>query len=65
MSMHIRFGNYGPGEGALVELGEGTVDVRFDGEQDEHPVDRMLTPSEARELAAALNHYALEAELKR
>lgn len=51
--------------GIVVELDDESryVFVRIEGEVDtEQPIDRYMTPTEARELAAMLRHYANEAE---
>ncbi|HEX2578633.1 MAG TPA: hypothetical protein VHK88_19980 [Aquihabitans sp.] len=52
----------------IVEDVDGEVSLTLDAEQpgdrpqDDQPVDRTLRPHEARALAAALWHYAAEAE---
>lgn len=54
--------------GLVVELDDESryVSVRIEPEGDtEEPIDRYMTPTEARELAAMLNHYANEAERPR
>jgi hypothetical protein len=54
--------------GLVVELDDEAryVSLRIEGEGDtEQPIDRYLTPNEARELAAMLRHYATEAERAR
>jgi hypothetical protein len=54
--------------GITVELDDESryVSMRIEGEGDtEQPIDRYMTPVEARELAAMLRHYANEAERPR
>lgn len=55
---------YTPDKGGLVvEEQEGDVRLAFEPEDDNEPgADRVLSPAEARTLAAALRHYAKEVE---
>jgi hypothetical protein len=55
------------GEGITVEPAdsEPSVDLRIHGEIDgDNGLWRTLTPAEARELAAILQHHALEVEFR-
>ena len=59
-------GPYGHRACVRVELVDGRegVEVTFDAEVDgDQAISRVLTPAEARALAASLTHYAFEAEL--
>lgn len=51
--------------GGSVGLDDGGVLLALDNDSGELPSCRYLTPSEARALAVALNHFANEAEAGR
>ena len=58
MALNLRLSGH-TGDGVTLDVEDGAVDLRIHGEVDDDAgAWRSLTSDEARELAAALEHYA-------